>query len=583
MKENIKAFPRSSVKLLPGILRERFDVNRYYLMSLESDGLLFNHKMEAVLAQTGGTIMPSPTDRSKHGGWEDPGCQLRGHFLGHWLSAAARIWSSTGDKQIKDKADYIIDELEKCQNQNGNGWLGSIPEKYMQKMIMKQHAWAPHYTLHKTMMGLYEMYSLGENKKALTLMEKFADWFYKWTKQFSRKEMDDILDYETGGMLEALADLYGVTGDKKHRELLDRYYRARLFDEVLKGKDVLSNRHANTMIPEIYGAARCYEVTGEEKFRKIAEKFWHAVVPSRMYSTGGHTNNEVWSEPNKLANTLGEKNQEFCTVYNMMWLTQYLLRWSGDPKYGDYYERNLVNGILTGQRPDDGMITYYHSFKTGGIKKWGTSRHSFWCCYGTGVQAFAELNHMIYLHNDENVYVNLYASSELDSKHNGSEFKLIQHNKMPNEESSHMMFLCPKPIKMGLSLRIPWWATEGVKITINNKPEKGPFKPSSFYTIKRTWEEGDFISVTLPNKLYTCQMPDDKNVASVLYGPMVLAGITPRDVELKGDAKNPGKWLKKISDEPLRFKAKSDNGDIEFMPMYEVKDQKFGIYFRVKK
>jgi uncharacterized protein len=583
MKEVMKAFPRRSVKLLPGILKERFDVNRYYLMSLESDALVFNHKKEAVLAQTGLSIMPAPGERSKHGGWEDPGCQVRGQFLGHWLSAAARIWASTGDKQIKEKADFIIDELEMCQNQNGNGWLGSIPEKYLEKVVLKQPAWAPHYTLHKTMMGLYEMYSLGGNKKSLTLMEKFADWFYKWTSKFSRKEMDDILDYETGGMLEALADLYGVTGNKKHRELLDRYYRGRLFDEVLKGNDVLSKRHANTMIPEIYGAARCYEVTGDEKFRKIAEKFWHAVVPSRMYSTGGHTSDEAWSEPNKLVPTLGDKNQEFCTAYNMMWLSQYLLRWSGDPKYGDYYERNLINGILTGQRPDDGMITYYHAFKTGGIKKWGTPRHSFWCCYGTGVQAFAELNHMIYLYDDENVFVNLYASSELDGKHKGAEFKIVQHNSMPNEESSHMMFLCPKPVKMGLSLRIPYWATEGVKITVNDKPEKGTFKPTSFYTINRTWEEGDVISITLPNKLYSCPTPDDMNLVSVLYGPIVLAGITPKDVEFKGDTKNPEKWMKRISEEPLRFKAKSTEGDIEFMPMYEVIDQKFGIYFRVKK
>lgn len=32
--------------------------------------------------------------------------------------------------------------------------------------------------------------------------------FYRWSSQFTRKEFDDILDFETGGMLEVWADLY---------------------------------------------------------------------------------------------------------------------------------------------------------------------------------------------------------------------------------------------------------------------------------------------------------------------------------------------------------------------------------------
>ncbi len=576
MKEVLKSFPRGAVKLLPGILKERFDVNRYYLMSLDSGALLFNHRSEAVLDQT-------IHEKTTHSGWEHPGCMLRGHFLGHWLSAAARIYASTGDVRIKSKADEIVDELAKCQEHNGNGWLGSIPEKYLEKVVKKQHVWAPQYTLHKTLMGLYEMYEYGENKKALALLERFADWFYRWSNRFSRKEMDDILDYETGGVLEVWANLYGVTKKAKHKKLMERWYRGRLFNPVRRGKDVLSNRHANTMIPEIYGAARCYEVTGQRKYRDIVEKFWHAVVPSRMYSTGGHTNGEKWSVPRKLARTLVGNNQELCTVYNMMWLTRYLLRWTGDPIYADYYERNLVNGILSAQNPDDGMITYYHSFKTGGVKKWGTPRDSFWCCYGTGVQAFAELNNGIYFYDDDNVYVNFYASTELDSSHNGTEFQLVQHNILPNEESSHFRFCCDKPVEMGLALHIPWWAKSGVKITVNGKREKGPFKPTSFYKINRVWEEGDLISIDLPQRLSSCPMPDDKGLVSIMCGPLVLAGLTDRDVEFRGSAGNVERWVKKVSAMPLRFKARSKSGDIEFMPMFEVRDERFGIYFRTGK
>ncbi len=54
-----------------------------------------------------------------HWGWESPTCQLRGHFLGHWLSAAAFQAVNTGDREMRGKADGIVHELARCQQENG--------------------------------------------------------------------------------------------------------------------------------------------------------------------------------------------------------------------------------------------------------------------------------------------------------------------------------------------------------------------------------------------------------------------------------------------------------------------------------
>ena len=88
----------------------------------------------------------------------------------------------------------------------------------------------------------------------------------------SREQLDDVLDVETGGMLEVWADLYAETGDPAHLDLLRRYDRPRFFDRLLAGEDVLTNRHANTQVPEILGAARAREVTGEPRWRHIVEE-----------------------------------------------------------------------------------------------------------------------------------------------------------------------------------------------------------------------------------------------------------------------------------------------------------------------
>ncbi len=273
---------KSSCKSIKATLHEksqfarRYRLNRSYMASLKSENLLQNHFIEAGLR----TWSHKPPD-DIHWGWESPECQLRGHFPGHWLAAAARIYHQTGDMELKGKADYIVSRLAECQLENGGEWLGSIPTTYMDWISRGKKVWAPQYTLHKTWMGLVDMARYAENDQALKLADRWADWYCRWTDGFSREQLDDILDFETGGMLEVWADLLDLTGDKKYLSLIERFDRPRLFEPLLAGKDVLTNRHANTTIPEIHGAARVYEVTGNERYRNIVEHYWQQAVTER--------------------------------------------------------------------------------------------------------------------------------------------------------------------------------------------------------------------------------------------------------------------------------------------------------------
>ena len=382
MTETFRPLQDHRVKLLPGLFKKRFDVNRRYVVSLETQNLLQNHYMEA------GLWAPWGKPENAHWGWESPTCQIRGEFLGHWLSAAAHIYATTGDQEIKGKADYIVSEVARCQEENGGEWAGPIPEKYLDWLARGKTVHAPQCTVHRNMMGLYDMYAWAGNQQALEILVKWSRWFSRWTSQFSQDQFDDILDVETGGMLEVWADLYGVTGEKEHYELIKRYDRRRLFDPLIAGKDVLTNQHANTTIPEIHGAARAWEVTGEDRWRSIVEAYWRSAVVDRgSYCTGGQTNGELWTPPQQFSMRLGERTQEHCTVYNMMHLSEYLLRWTGDASYDDYWERNLYNGTLAQQHPETGMVTYFLPLRSGSAKKWGTPTEDFWCCQGTLIQA----------------------------------------------------------------------------------------------------------------------------------------------------------------------------------------------------
>jgi DUF1680 family protein len=305
-----------------------------------------------------------------------------------------------------------------------------------------RNPWAPQYVCHKNMMGLLDMYLLTGNELALEIVKACADWFYEFTNGVSRETMDDMMDNEeTGGILEYWADLYAVTVDPKHLELMRRYERPRLADKLLKGVDVLTNMHANATVPEIQGYARAYEVTGEARYRKVVEAYWDLAVEKRgTFATGGQTSGEVWTPMNRQAARLGDKNQEHCVVYNMMRLAEYLLRWTGEAKYADYWERNLLNGIYAQGYWEEDLemmiggchyhevttVAYYLPMIPGAHKHWGSEFEDFWCCHCTLLQANAIHNESILYRTGSGVAVAQFIPSEMETTLNGARFFIRQ-------------------------------------------------------------------------------------------------------------------------------------------------------------
>ena len=608
MSDAFTSMPVSSVRLLPIAYRpgstpsiyQRAQLNRKYVMSLDSDNLLQNHYFEAGLWHT----RRQPV--GIHWGWESPTCQVRGQFLGHWLSAAARIWASSADPEAKAKADRIVSELGRCQQENGGEWVFSIPEKYLHWVTRRKVVWAPQYVVHKTLMGLYEMYAYGGNEQALDIMHNAARWFHRWTSQFSREEMDNILDVETGGMLEVWADLYGATGKDEHLDLVRRYDRPRLFDRLLAGEDALTNQHANTTIPEAHGAARAWEVTGDQRWRDIAEAYWHQAVTRRgYYATGGQNCGEFWSAPNELSARLGDKTQEHCTVYNMMRLADYLLRWTGDVKYADYWERNFYNGILAQQHPTTGMISYFLPLNPGATKHqtqasrpekshWGSATDDFWCCHGSLVQAHAAHGASAYFRDHEGLVVSQYIPTELSWRWSGVNVHVtlnpdpqLQQPRRPKCIAFDLRIECERPVEFTLKLRLPWWLAAAPAISIDGEPQPAPHAPSTWWPARRAWSRNT-VHVELPRGLHTFPLPDEPDTVAFMDGPVVLAGLCDAELTLYGDRDHPDSILVPDNEREWRtwrpgYRTREQERGIRFVPLYELVDERYTTYFPVRK
>ena len=585
-----RAFDLGRVRLLDGPLREATKRNQKYLRDLELDRLLHNFRLTAGI----------PSSAKPLGGWESPSTELRGHFVGHFLSACAMMYVSFDDVLLKTKADTLVSELAKCQEKLGNGYLSAYPEEFITRVETGVRVWAPWYTLHKIYQGLIDVYLLTGNKQALDVVKKMADWAKKRVDQLSDEQMQKMLKVEFGGMSESLFNLYALTHDPKHLALAKRFEKREFLDPLRDYTDKLKGLHVNTHIPQVIGVARGYELTGEENYRSISTFFWDQVVHARSYATGGTSNGEHWgSEPYHLSTQLGSTTEESCCSYNMLKLTTHLFSWDPEPRYADYYERTFINSILPTQHPSTGMLMYYKPLGSGWYGTFGTPRNSFWCCTGTGVESFARLQSDIYFHDENSLYVNLFIPSELKWKERG--LAIRQETEFPNKASTSFIINVSNPIALSLKVRVPEWSASGARVKINAKELELTSSPSSYLIINRTWNNGDRIDIEYEMKLHLHRMPDNPNMAAIMYGPLVLAGklgkegladslkygpygptlppvlspvLVANNIELE-------LWIEAAPGKPLTFRIKGvgDPRDIELGPLNELVDERYAVYW----
>src|SRR5665647_2214767 len=169
----------SQVRLAPGVFDDRRRLNREYLASLREAALLQNHLIEAGIGEQGWHLHPSgetPADRGldRHWGWETPGSLLRGHFVGHWMSAAAREIAVTGDPHLRATLDAVVEGLERCQRESDGEWAFAIPPTFLRRLAQGRDVWAPQYDLHKTLMGLVDVYLDLGDERALRVAHRAA-------------------------------------------------------------------------------------------------------------------------------------------------------------------------------------------------------------------------------------------------------------------------------------------------------------------------------------------------------------------------------------------------------------------------
>jgi hypothetical protein len=600
-------FPMPDVRLLPSFWKDTMELNRSWLYSLPNERLAHNFRVTAGIA----------SDADPLGGWEAPDCELRGHYVGHYLSSCALMHAGTGDNVIRAKANDLVAMLAECQQKDG--YLSAFPVELFDRLRNHKRVWAPFYTYHKILAGLIDMYEHTGNQQALEMATRMADWAAAYSAPFSDDDWQQVLMVEQGGMMEASFNLYAINGNAKYRDLAYRFEHHRIFDPLAAGDDKLDNNHANTNIPKVIGAARGYELTADDRYRQISENFYRIVTEHHAYCTGGTSNGEMWHAADAIASELGPAAEECCCSYNMLKLGRHLYGQNPDPKFFDYYERLLMN-VRYGTQDRNGMLMYYVSLQPGMYKTFGTPFDAFWCCTGTGSEEYSKLTDSIYFHDDSSLYVNLFIPSTL--KWNERGFKVRLTTALPQDDRVTLKIDAAPSSRTVLKIRVPYWATKGVIVSVNGAQQNVTATPSTYLMLDQDWKTGDTITIDMPLTLHVNTAPDDKTVQAAMYGPLVLAALLGTDglttsmiyggsgprgyddgypmpaIDLRhrmrrgenGEASAPAPppsldevWFEQAEPSPLyslRFHTKGRGPTHTLVPLNQIMDERYSVYLK---
>lgn len=496
------------------------------------------------------------------------------------------------------KSDYDSDlSQEGIRNDYwnwGQGFISAYPpdqfimlEKGAKYGGQKTQVWAPYYTLHKILAGLIDVYEVSGNKKALKIATGMSDWVYARLSQLPTetriKMWNTYIAGEFGGMNEVMARLYKITNDQNYLKTAQLFDNIEMFfgdkehtHGLAKNVDTFRGLHANQHIPQIVGSIEMYNVSNKPEYYKVADNFWYKTVNDYMYSIGGvagarnPANAECFiSQPATLYEngfSAGGQN-ETCATYNMLKLTSDLFLFDQRAELMDYYERGLYNHILASVAENSPANTYHVPLRPGAIKQFGNADMTgFTCCNGTAIESSTKLQNSIYFKSKDNkaLYVNLYIPSTL----NWTEKKVTIEQTTDFPKTDHTRLTIKGSGKFDVNVRVPGWATKGFFVTINGVQQKLQATPGSYLKINRSWKDGDVIELKMPFQFHLDPVMDQQNLASLFYGPILLAAQEPEArKEWRKVSLDAGDISKSIKGDPQQLEFTIDN--VVFKPFYD--------------
>jgi len=587
----LEEFSYGSVKLASGRQQAQLDDTMEILLNLSEDSLLKPFRLRAGL--------PAPGDDL--GGWydEDPAYDYRtgnehgfapGHCFGQWISAFARAHAIDASLPMKNKAERLI----------------SLYEKTISPKFYEGFRW-PTYTYDKLNLALIDAHKYLGLKNAFAILDKTTDTAEPFfpgraldhdeMRQGPYKDESFCWD-ESYTLSENLFIAYNRGAGQRYRKLAIQYLKDdTYFNPLSEGKNVLPNHHAYSYTNALSSAMQAYLTLGSEKHLRAAKNAFEMIRTTQSFATGGWGPDESFRDPQSddMAESLKTMHHSFetpCGSYAHFKLTRYLLRVTGDSRYGDSMESVMYNTVLGAKKlQPDGRAFYYSDYTFTAKKDY---RDKWTCCSGTLPLVATDYRICSYFRGAKGeILVNLYIPSTLKwsslnepevldtSAVEPAQNTLTQSGNYPFDEQIDFVLALAKPAVFALSFRIPEWA-EAAMIMLNGSPVAAselmaePL-PGKFASIKRQWQHGDKITLELPMKLriqpLNARHPE---LVALLRGPLVLFPVTAsKPIASKEQLLNSKRSAKE------EWSCETASGTLRLLPFTNIENEGYSTYFEL--
>ena len=496
----IESFGFQNVRLRESRWRSQSLAARDFYYGIPDDNILFGFRAAANQGTAGNPLS----------GW----CARDSSTVfGQWLSGMARLSRATGDAALRGKAVRLMTEWNKTIGADGNCRMG-------------------HYPYDKIVGGLVDMQLYAGRPDAVSILEKITDWagrtFDRENAPGNPKESYFGRPGEWYTLSENLYRAYELTGNPKFKRFAEVWlYPAywNKFADTAAPEDA-QGVHAYSHVNTFSGAAMAYAVTGESVYLRILKNFYEYMQNAQCFATGGYGPVEHFMKTDgSLGRSLETRYDTFetsCGSWAGFKLSQYLMRFTGEARYGDWIEKLLYNGIGAALPIAEGGKNFYYSdYRVGGgmkVYNWET----YTCCAGTYIQNMAAYHDLIYFKDGSGLYVNLYLPSEVVVRRPEGDIKVVQETKYPEAETIILTVDAPRPAAFALRLRVPGWAS-GMTVAVNGLPAGVPCVPGTWAVLSRTWNKGDKVEVRIPLRFrYQAVDAHHPDRVAVVRGPVVM-------------------------------------------------------------
>jgi uncharacterized protein len=566
----LQEFSYGDVSLTSEAHNRQLQENIAVLMALSDDSLLKPlRKMSGQAApgeELGGWYLYDP---AFHGGSTEVGFAPACTF-GQWVSALARAYACTGDERIREKVLRL-----------NRAYARTISGEFYENNRF------PAYCYDKIICGLMDSHGLANDPDAYKILQATTDTALPHLPGHAvehgvpwRPGKSDLYTIdESYTLAENLFLAYQRGFGNRYRDLGAAYLDDAFFDPLAEGHSNFEDRHAYSHVNALCSAMQGYMTLGSEKHLRAARNGFEFLL-AQSFATGGWGADETLRGPDSEAPyaSLSQSHRSFetpCGSYAHFKLTRYLLRVSGDARYGDSMDRVMYNTVL-GAKPlrEDGSTFYYSDYNFNGRKEYSDRRWA--CCSGTLPQVAADYRINAYFRDERGVFVNLYLPSTLRWKISGAQASLKQQTEYPFESQVHFEVGLSRPEEFALHLRIPAWS-QGAMIAVNGKKVADTVNPGTFATLQRVWKNGDRVDLEIPLKTRLEPFnPRHTDTVAVMRGPLVLFAVDGAKYAVRrDDLLN----AKKLSAE--KWEVRRADWTMSLLPFTSIKDERYSTYLKV--